>query len=462
MCVPTQFDHRSFRILLYRKDASELLVEVKPHGCCLPVVVVPEPTRIPEGVTAAIRNLWNLETYCLFELPNSSKAYARYQVAEACAVQQTVPAPMQWLPVNSLSTDSFLDVADFQAMTESQAILDQYRRGQLSSAFGKPGWLGVVRDWVTAEATKIGLRLTGNFLQLGATPSSSLMRFATDGPALWFKAVGAPQLHEYSLTWKLATSFSEFLPQVLAWQPDWHGWLAIEAGGSSLDATSPARAWEIVAESLARLQLASLGRRFELIAVGAKDVRPSPLRNLVRPFFASMEQLMAQQTKPSPAALTRNELLSLASDILSALEELQHDGMPNALGHLDLNQGNLVISGSHCIFLDWAEAYVGPPVFSLQYLIEFHRRLHGNQPVARGSLLRGYAKHWDGLASSREIATSLSLAPLLAVFTYGSGGFDWRNLQDLHPKSAAYLRAVVRRMKQEASALRERRIVCAR
>jgi hypothetical protein len=285
-----------------------------------------------------------------------------------------------------------------------------------------------------------------------------LIRFETDGSALWFKAVGEPNVHEYSITRKLSTAFPEFVPHILGTRSEWNAWLMPEAEGSSLDAASLDEAWETAAKSLAMLQIASLGRRFELIDAGCKDLRPCALRNLVVPFFDSMAELMTHQTKLSPAPLSRRELSALGQEIRLALEELGSDGLPNSLGNLDMNPGNVLISDSRCVFLDWAEAYVGPPVFTFQYLIEHCRRLQ-TQNLPR-EIWANYTKYWAQRFLSRQIGTSLRLAPLLAAFTYAVGTLAWRSLQTIPPETAAYLRSLVRHMKREADLLRERP-VCA-
>lgn len=462
MRSPTQPDHVLFRILLYRKDENEILLETTWEGFRLPVLNVPAHTRTAEEVTSAIRSTWNLETYCLFSLSDSARpqALVRDQAAEACYPNCGCPAGMEWLPVASLSEGVFQSPSDFTAVDNSLRTFEQYRRDELPGFFGKPGWLRGVTEWVEARAGATGLCLTGNFRQLNASPTFSLLRLETDGPAVWFKAVGEPNLHEYSITLKLATAFPEFVPHLLGSRPEWNAWLALEAAGTQLDAISPQRAWESAAENLALLQVATLGRRFELMDAGSKDLRPWALRNLIDPFFDSMTDLMERQTKPSPEPLSRDELMALRREIRSALEELETDGVPNTLGHLDMNPGNVVVSDSRCVFLDWAEAYVGPPFFSFEYLLQHWRRLHSAEQGNEGSMTCRYATEWRPFASSEQIATSFKLTPMLSAFAYAVGGTtSWRT-ENITAGHASYLRSLVRRMKHEVNALLERRAAC--
>jgi hypothetical protein len=462
MCKSTQSDHNLFRILLYRNDLTELLVEAKSDGLRLPAVPVPVHTRTAEQITTAIQRMWELETYCLFPLTvdNSSEISVIHQVVEAYRIDRHVPTGMRWLPLTALSAHAFEDSRDYEAKGKSIALLDQYRNGQLVGAFGKPEWFREVTAWVEALASAADLHLNGRFRQLNACPTFSLLRFETDGPAVWFKAVGEPNVNEYSITLTLASTFPEFVPHILGSRKDWNAWLMLEAVGSELGANSSACAWETVAENLAFLEIASLGRRFELIDAGSKDLRPWALYNLVDPFFDSMTELMERQTKPLPAPLSRDELLALGLEIRSALEELEAAGVPNTLGHLDMNPGNVVVSDPGCVFLDWAEAYVGPPFFSLEYLLQHWRRMRQEDPDAKPSLLSRYAKVWSRFASSEQIATSFKLAPLLAAFAYAAGGVRWQRTENIGSETASYLRSLVRRMKREVDLLREGRLEC--
>lgn len=462
MSTTTQFDQDLFRILLYQNNATELLLETAPDGLRLPVVSVSAHLRVAAEVTAAIKSSWNLRTYCLFPFLSDSPSHApvRCQVVEVCQPDARPPAGMQWLPVISLSGESFEDLGDFAAIQSSLTILDQHRQGKLPGVFGKPGWLQMVTEWVEAQTTSAGLCLTGEFRQLNASPTFSLIRFETKGPAIWFKAVGEPNLHEYRITLKLASVFPDFVPRVISSQPEWNAWIALESKGSYLDANSTGRAWAAAAENLALLQISSFGRRFELIKAGCKDLRMRSLLSLVDPFLEAMAELMARQTKFAPASVSRQELLLLGRDITSALEEFSESAIPDTLGHLDVNPGNVIVSKERCAFLDWAEAYVGPPFFTFRYLLEYMRRLRAANSHYEKSLESAYAGHWTSFASAREVETAFHVVPLLAAFTYAAGSGSWRNPERIRHENAAYLRSLTRRMKHEAASLQNRRFTC--
>jgi aminoglycoside phosphotransferase (APT) family kinase protein len=199
-----------------------------------------------------------------------------------------------------------------------------------------------------------------------------------------------------------------------------------------------------------------------LIDAGCKDLRLHALLELVEPFFHSAAGWMDEQTKPTPAPLTREELQRLSEEIASSIKELQQSAPPNALGHLDFNPRNILVGRARCTFLDWAEAYVGHPFFTFQYLLEQFRSLCGTDAPPQSALVASYISPWRHFVSSAEIAHDLALMPLLALFAYATAA-PWREPEiQKRPAIAAYLRSYLRRMHREAQHLRERRLTCAR
>ena len=109
------------------------------------------------------------------------------------------------------------------------------------------------------------------------------------------------------------------------------------------------------------------------------------------------------------------------------------------------------MSTKQCTFLDWAEAYVGNPFFSLQYLLEHFRRTKATEAVNRSktdSRLR--CAQWNK-SISPTASPKHALSPLLAVFAYATGNEAWKDQKGCEiPITAGYLRSLTRRMNREA------------
>jgi hypothetical protein len=462
MSATSQSTHDLFRILLYRNDASEILVETNPGGLRLPILSVPAHRREAEEITGAIKTSWNLETYGLFRSSATvpPHPFVHDYVVEACQPDTASPAGMQWLCVSTLSIGAFQTPSDLAAIQNSLLRLDQYRRNELPGPFGKPGWLQKVTEWVEAQGAARGLHLAGAVHQFNASPTFSLLRFETDGPALWFKAVGEPNAHEFDVTLHLAHFLPRYVPRVMASNREWNAWLSVESEGQHLSAQSGIGDWQRVAAGLADLQISSFGRGLHLVEIGCRDLRACSLRAQLDPFFDCIAELMGRQTTPIPPPLTRPDLAALAGEIRKALEDQNENKIPNVLGHLDCNPGNILVSRERCVFLDWAEGFIGHPFFTFRYLLEHWRRSYGRNADSEKAILSAYATPWETVLSTGDIARELQILPLVAAFAYAVGNQAWQRPECIHPETAGYLRSLVRRMKREADALKGQRLVC--
>lgn len=459
-----QSDRETYRAIVFGQGGNELLVKPTRDGFLLPSVDIPRWQRVAENMTVAIRNEWDHEAICLFRPglsgPLTSANDHRYQVME-CVGPEKSHLRAEWVHVSSLSERTFVDPTDQVAVQRSLAECDRGVGTATPGPFAKLGWFRELRGWIEGVIGPLGFYLTGGFSQLNASPTFSLVRFETTGPAIWFKAVGDPNLREFPVTLTLARLFPQYLPPILATRPEWNGWLALEGEGTSLGETQETQNWNASVSSFAKLQVESTGNVGALVSSGVRDLRTPALRKLVRPFLEVMSQLMEKQTKVPPPILSRRELILLGQEIEEALLLSTDLRIPDALGHLDLNPGNVIVSDGKCVFLDWAEGYVGNPLFSLQYLVEHFRRLIGVRTTVKSVLTGAYAQVWQSSVSPTNLQEALALTPMLAVFAYAAATNAWSDavrLQD--PKFAGSLRSLTRRMHREAVQLRNRSVLC--
>lgn len=460
-----EFDRETHRVIVLAQGGNKLLLAPAGDRVLLPSVEIPRWQRVAENLTAAMRNEWGQEVICLFTqhdgVVSGSANGHNYQVTQSYeAVAQSSPRA-EWATIGSLSEENFADPADYWVSRRALAECLTPAGGETEQPFAQLGWFGELQAWVESVTAPMGLQVTGRFLQLNASPTFSLVRFETSGPAVWFKAVGEPNVHECPITLALARLFPQYLPTIVANRSEWNGWLALEAEGTNLGETKAFQSWETAATALATLQLQSTANTGSLVEAGARELPCFVLSNLVRPFFSLMAQLMEMQPKAPPSVLSQGDLQLLGDQIQESLSSLEEFHLPDALGHLDLNPGNVIVSESHCVFLDWAEAYVGNPFLSFQYLREHFRRVTGTENGTEAELTAAYATPWLSVISSDRLEEALSLAPLIAVFAYAAATPGWRDEARLRdPKFAAYLRSLTRRMHREANKLMGRRSPC--
>ena len=460
-----QLDREVYRAVVLGANGKELLVVANDRGLLLPCVDIPRDQRLAESLTRAMKTDWSCETICLFTPDAPSWAgrtsEVRYQVME-CS-DKTHDPRTKWVLVSSLLPNDFANVADYAAVFQSVVECLAHVGGEALGPFARIGWLEQLQEWVEEVVTPLGFHLSGSFRQLNASPCFSLIRFATNGPAVWFKAVGEPNLREFPITLTMAELFPKYVPSILDSRTAWNGWLAQEVEGISLAETLALQDWRRAASALAEMQIESIAHGPRLRQCGARDLRIAALSNLLDPFLDAIGHLVAQQMKVPPQVLTGKELLSVGEQILDALSSFLDLEIPDGLGHLDLNPGNIIVSTDGCAFLDWAEGYVGPPFLSFQYLLEHARRMVGADACFEDQLTALYTRPWREVLSADHIAEALRLAPILAVFAYAAGTGLWANPDGVRDqKTAGFLRSLTRRLTREASLVMSRspRCVC--
>jgi hypothetical protein len=411
----------------------------------------------------AIRKSFELETCCLLlpSIPSSVRAGRNVHCAVMESVRQRGPAPrgMCWMPANIL--DNCRDKEEAEVVTRAFAELNSFAIGEKPGPFGRPGWLRELFRWANEQVAPLGLRLTGDFLQLNAGPTFSLIRLETYDVALWFKATGEPNERELAITLSVARLFPQYVPRILGIHPAWNGWLAVEAPGVQLDEIAECSAWELAAKSLAELQMSSIGKCSELLEGNCRDLRLPRLAGLIDPFVARMGEFMAAQEKRSPAPLAKSELASLREGLVEACGLLESFRFPDTLGHVDFNPGNILVSADRCVFLDWAEGCVGHPFLTLDYLCQHIGRSGVRDPAAGDRITAAYLRPWEALFSPEILRRAVAIAPLIAAFACAVADDAWRSSDSLHnPTAAGYLRSLTRRMFREAVLAAERSAPC--
>jgi len=459
---PTLHPADTYLLVLTRRDAAELLLVPNGSGWTLPRVDVQPHRRIAPQLASAARTIWGVEAFCSF-IPSLS---ARGRVGELkCAVMEAVgqnngrPAENLWVPRSTV--EARLEASEAAMVRGTYDQLDDYAKDYGPGNFAKPGWLGELYEWTQVQIDGWNLKLTGRFDQLNASPTFSLIRMETNGVAVWFKATGEPNTREISVTTTLARLFPASLPNILAIHQKWNGWLSEEIIGKSLDEVTDLGAWEQAAEQFAELQIASIARTADLLKSNLKDLRIPKLVKRVDPFLERMRELMAAQTKATPAPLTNPEFEELSDTLKESCRRLQEDGLPDALGHIDLNPGNVLLSRNGPVFLDWAEGCVTHPLLPIHYLCEHLTRTGFERTPAVDHLTAAYLRPWASLYAPKDLNRIMSFASLVAVFAYAVATDSWRSLDAVHnPGLAPYFRSLTRRMHREMRRISERSELC--
>ncbi len=451
----------TYRLIIFDPAGTGILLESQGSKYRLPEIEIPRFTRPAKEVTELLRSSLNLSSVFLFsgvleEFPNASY----FAVLESKEGLRLPPQGMEWFTIHHALSNLFFSKHDCHALKSSHARLTSRVQTKSSEPFARLGWMRELQDWVGSIIRPLGMELR-SFKQLNGCETFSLIRFATTQQPVWFKAVGEPNLHEYGISIALARLLSKYVPSILATKPEWHGWLMTDGAGITLDEVQNPSAWQTAVTTLADLQIDSIGKRDELLEAGCRDSRARTLLELVDPFLDAMADLMQQQIKVPPAILSRHELCDVGATLKSALCCMESLDIPYTLGHSDLNPGNILVSSERCVFIDWAEAHVGHPFLTFEYLISHLRKDYPTLTRFEDAIRSSYAQRWQSVSLPEHVSEAFLFSPLVAVFAYAVAGNSWRDPERLKfPQVPGYLRSLTRRMKQEADSVPRRRVEC--
>lgn len=456
MCLPANGANEVWRIIVLRRHASELLALRNENGYALPRLDILRGNRVARALTDQLKKAWELDAFALYPLlPDASSpcgAARRVHAVEAVQYDAAAPTGAEWIPFSAAEQLRFAESDDLAAVRALQEDLPRTAASGDSASVGCPGTLPRIRSWVEQALEPFGLNIGTSFCQLTAGKRFGLIRFETGGGGVWFKAVGEPNLHEFPISRQLAATLPAFVPRILAAREDWNAWVTLEFEGCHPDENSPLDTWIDIATTFADLQIASIGKTFLFIDAGCRNIRVPTLAKAVAPYLQAAAELMDEQTKNSPPPMNQEEINTLETILLEALTHLENLHLPDTLGHLDFNPGNILVNGHRVVFLDWAAAGVGCPFITIEYLLERLCRLRPLlQASWRNEVLSAYLHRYRFLLRPQELAAALTATPLIAVFAYAVASGAWRDPgRRRDPETAAHLRSLTRRMHREA------------
>lgn len=405
--------------VILRHDDIEVLLVERDGRCSVPLIEVPRRQRVAPHVVSQLRMLWNLEAICRFSLfAEEASNGARFVVLDA--VDSFAPAPegTVWASVHDLTWESSEALATYEGLNRALRQAKEYRFARPPVPFTRPGWFEDVTVWVRSQLTLCGQRLTGCWTQYNMGPAFSLVRYETDELPVWFKAVGQLNLREFAIHMELAKPHSNHVPEVLATHSGWHGWLMRDANGRSLDEIDDIEGWKAAARSLAELQIQVIPKCEALLKAGCDNLRVSQLRPQVGPFINTIAQLIQMQPVTPPRILNSDDLRFTEAHLRRAIDEIEVSGIPDTIGHSDLNPGNVQVNREDAVFLDWMRGHIGHPIVTFEYLLALLGRLHPGCEGWRQELIASYLDPWKSMCSEAQMTHALRFAPLVAPFAF--------------------------------------------
>jgi hypothetical protein len=408
-----------FRVVLLDSASAALLVLDTADGYRLPRVQVRRWLRTAQQLQKGIEAAWGVRVVIL----NIVMAYDRpgsWVIAEALT------------PVTSLEFKAVPahQLPPFELSEREYAALALLLNGKTKDPFSHVGWIDDAVRWVESET---GRELTSRneIEQYNAGGGFVLVRFPiSGGRACWLKATGEPNRHEPRITKLLSERGAGYIPDVVAFRPEWYAILISEEGvGIGEIPQHPGQALELLEDavaSMAKLQIGTMECGAELLEAGAFDQRTDVLLEHAPELFKYVEELIRVMPQVGSLHLERERVREIRSAFEGICERSLHLGIPETIVHGDMNPGNIVIGSGHCQFIDWSEAYVANCLVGLQHLLLLNRE---EDPFVRDSmnavLKSRYRDEWRAVYESDLFREGLVYMPLLAAVSELYGRGDW-------------------------------------
>jgi hypothetical protein len=233
-------------------------------------------------------------------------------------------------------------------------------------------WRAEVDAWIAGRLAERGLAISGPIEQPHVRRWATVLRVPTASGAVFFKANEPALRHEAAVVEFVSARHPDLVPAPLAIDRE-RGWLLMADAGTRLrELVSGERdlaRWLDILPRYARLQI-DLARDAEtLVELGLPDLR---LSRLPEAFDGLLRELRSAAVGDG-AGLTEDELgrLDDAATRLPALcRELAAFAIPETIQHDDLNDGQVFVRDDVPRLLDWADACVSHPFFSLSVALE--------------------------------------------------------------------------------------------
>lgn len=395
---------------------SRILLIASSRGLALPSVQVPrEHPGAIDAVLRAARRRYGLRASVLRPLARPrDPATGAFNVAlelELFDAQPLRGRGARWIPVAEIRGHSLYRKDDREAWMRWR------RPARGRPEWAKPGWRDRALRWA---ARRMGVPAT-RVEQPRAWESSCVYRLRSRRGVFYLKAVAARCDWEPRLTRWLAHRFPRLIAPVVAVGGGGRWLLTREAKGPSLRHSRQLRRWEQAAFEYGRMQRAVVGHTPALRWLGCPHRGTQWALREMRGLFRDRRLLAAGgRERLSVGEIAR--LRTLAPVLRARGRALAGCAVPLTLDHADFWAGNMIASRRGPVYLDWEDAVVSHPfwsVFMLPWSHGFHDRWGARGAAAR-RVKDAYLAGWSGREGSARYRRAFDLAQSLAPLHYAA------------------------------------------
>ena len=222
-----------------------------------------------------------------------------------------------------------------------------------------PDWLAGAVAWVDERLAGLGRERSAEPEQPHIRTWATALRVPTAEGPVWFKA-NTPELrHEVAVVERVSARVPDRVPPLLASDVE-RGWMLMDDAGDRLrevaaEERSLAR-WHDVLTGAADVARALEPEVDELVAAGVPDLRLHTLADA----YAELVQRFEVEPRFRDAVGRVRDLV----------DELASYAVPETLQHDDLHDGQVFVKDGRNLILDWGDAVVSHPFFTMSVTLE--------------------------------------------------------------------------------------------
>jgi len=249
------------------------------------------------------------------------------------------------------------------------------------------------------------------------TAFSLVLRLSGAGGVFYLKQLPPELFREAAVTAALAAYMPKAVPEVIAGNPALGCFLTADRGAQlrqHIKETGKTQLLEQAVQVYAAIQQSALVHLDELAALGLPDWRPMRLPQLFSALLADAHFKTLGFTPQQQQALVQYTIkMQVQCAQLAAAE------IPASIEHADFQDKNVLVAGGNLAVIDWGEAVIAHPFFSLSRFlvsVSIHHKLDGIS--IRNTYLACWQNHAPPAALEQAYALVEALSPAYAALAY--------------------------------------------
>lgn len=373
-------------------------------------------------INRAIRDRFGLDAtvlrYVHYDSNPDTKEVRAVYAMENHSPSWTPPAGARWIGRQALD-EVKLAVPEHRHLLETWFAEAEGSKNlpALRAPWARTGWFDLAAAWIQDQLDGLSYTAVGPVEQFKTSAGSCILRVNTTAGMLYFKAVPTVFAREPVLTQALAERYPAHFVDVLAVDAGRHWMLMREVQATPLYLVFEAERWEEALRLFAHIQIDSVDRLRHLMALGCPDRRLDTLAAQIDPLLADLPAMRPGQ----PGGLTRTEidqLHALTPRFKAMCGQLASFRVPPTLEHGDFHPQNISVTDQGVIYMDWSEASVAPPFFSLASIIGYVEHLMPDMRSVGARIRDAYLEPWTIYEPMDRLIQAFELSRPLAALHY--------------------------------------------